>query len=89
MGKILAVRSPSPDVGRCEYFELECREAYFTYVSFVILHASINVFVHFVVNSDVLMSDQNILQINIVLNSVCQHNYFITQGNYIGYMFRL
>jgi len=26
---------------------------------------------------------------NIILNSVCQHNYFITQGTYIGYMFRL
>ena len=26
---------------------------------------------------------------NITLNSVRQHNYFITQGNYIGYMFRL
>ena len=26
---------------------------------------------------------------NIILNSVRQHNYFITQGNYIGYMFRL
>ena len=25
----------------------------------------------------------------IILNSVRQHNYFITQGNYIGYMFRL
>jgi hypothetical protein len=23
------------------------------------------------------------------LSSVRQHNYFITQGNYIGYMFRL
>jgi hypothetical protein len=45
------------------FFELECREAYFTYVSFVILHASINVFVHFVVNTDVLMSDQTILRL--------------------------
>ena len=27
--------------------------------------------------------------LNIILNSVRQHNYFITQGNYIGYMFRL
>jgi len=26
---------------------------------------------------------------NLILNSVRQHNYFITQGNYIGYMFRL
>ena len=26
---------------------------------------------------------------NITLSSVRQHNYFITQGNYIGYMFRL
>jgi len=26
---------------------------------------------------------------NIILNSVRQHNYFITKGNYIGYMFRL
>jgi len=26
---------------------------------------------------------------NIALNSVRQHSYFITQGNYIGYMFRL
>jgi hypothetical protein len=26
---------------------------------------------------------------NIILNSVGQHNYFITQGNSIGYMFRL
>ena len=26
---------------------------------------------------------------NIILNSVRQDNYFITQGNYIGYMFRL
>jgi hypothetical protein len=26
---------------------------------------------------------------NITLNSVRQHNYCITQGNYIGYMFRL
>jgi len=26
---------------------------------------------------------------NIILNSVRQHNYFITQGNYIGYKFRL
>jgi len=26
---------------------------------------------------------------NIILNSVCQHNYFITQGTYIGYLFRL
>ena len=26
---------------------------------------------------------------NITLNSVRQHNCFITQGNYIGYMFRL
>jgi len=26
---------------------------------------------------------------NIILNNVCQHNFFITQGNYIGYMFRL
>ena len=26
---------------------------------------------------------------NIILNSVRQHNYFITEGNYIGYMFRL
>jgi len=27
--------------------------------------------------------------LDIILNSVRQHNYFITQGNYIGYMFRL
>jgi len=26
---------------------------------------------------------------DITLNSVRQHNYFITQGNYTGYMFRL
>jgi len=26
---------------------------------------------------------------NIILSNVRQHNYFITQGNYIGYMFRL
>jgi len=26
---------------------------------------------------------------NTILNSVRQHNYFITQDNYIGYMFRL
>jgi len=26
---------------------------------------------------------------NVTLNSVHQHSYFITQGNYIGYMFRL
>jgi len=26
---------------------------------------------------------------NITLNNVRQQNYFITQGNYIGYMFRL
>ena len=26
---------------------------------------------------------------NIILNNVRQHNYFITQDNYIGYMFRL
>jgi len=26
---------------------------------------------------------------NIILNNVRQHNYFITQGNYIGYVFRL
>jgi len=26
---------------------------------------------------------------NIILNSVRQNNYFITQGNYVGYMFRL
>jgi len=26
---------------------------------------------------------------NIILNSVRQHNHFIAQGNYIGYMFRL
>jgi len=26
---------------------------------------------------------------NITLNSVRQHNCFITQGNYIGYRFRL
>jgi len=26
---------------------------------------------------------------NIILKSVRQHNYFITQGNYTGYMFRL
>jgi hypothetical protein len=64
MDKILAVRSPSPDVGRCEYFELECREAYFTCDSFVILHASVNVFVHFVVNTDVLISDQIILRLS-------------------------
>jgi len=60
----MAGRSPSPDGGRCDYFELEWREAYFTYVSFVILHASINAFVHFVVNTDVLMSDQIIMQLS-------------------------
>jgi len=27
--------------------------------------------------------------LDIILNSVCKYNYFITQGNYIGYMFRL
>jgi len=26
---------------------------------------------------------------NIILNSVRQHNFFITHGNYMGYMFRL
>jgi len=26
---------------------------------------------------------------NIILNSVRQHNYFITQCTYVGYMFRL
>jgi len=26
---------------------------------------------------------------NIILNSLRQHNHFITQGIYIGYMFRL
>ena len=26
---------------------------------------------------------------NMILNSVRQHNHFITEGNYIGYMFRL
>jgi len=26
---------------------------------------------------------------NIMLNSVHQHNCFITQGSYVGYMFRL
>ena len=26
---------------------------------------------------------------NVILNSVRQHHYFITEGNYIGYMFRL
>ena len=26
---------------------------------------------------------------NIILNSVRQHTYFITQGTYVGYMFRL
>ena len=26
---------------------------------------------------------------NVTLNSVRQHNYFITQGNYTGYVFRL
>jgi len=26
---------------------------------------------------------------NIILNSLRHHNYFITQGNYMGYMFRL
>jgi len=26
---------------------------------------------------------------NIMLNDVRQYSYFITQGNYIGYMFRL
>ena len=30
-----------------------------------------------------------ITQCNIMLNSVRQHNCFITQGSYIGYMFRL
>jgi len=29
------------------------------------------------------------MNINIILNSVREHNYFITQGNYIGCMFRL
>jgi len=29
------------------------------------------------------------IKCNMILNSVRQHNYFITQGNYIGYMFRL
>jgi len=33
-------------------------------------------------------SKQNIL-CNIILNNVRQYNYFVTQGNYIGYMFRL
>jgi len=27
--------------------------------------------------------------LDVILNNVRQHNYFITQGNYIGYMFRL
>jgi len=27
--------------------------------------------------------------VNIILNNVRQHNNFITQGNYIGYMFLL
>jgi len=27
--------------------------------------------------------------LNTIQNGVRQHNYFITQGNYIGYMFRL
>jgi len=27
--------------------------------------------------------------VNIILNNLRQRNYFITQGNYIGYMFRL
>jgi len=27
--------------------------------------------------------------ISMILNNVRQHNYFITHGNYIGYMFRL
>jgi len=31
----------------------------------------------------------NIVFLNIILNSVRQHNHFITQGFYIGYMFRL
>ena len=26
---------------------------------------------------------------NVILNGVRQHNCFVTQGNYIGYMFRL
>ena len=26
---------------------------------------------------------------NIILNNVRQHNYIITEGNYIGYMFHL
>jgi len=26
---------------------------------------------------------------NIIPNNVRQHNYFIAQGNYVGYMFRL
>jgi len=32
---------------------------------------------------------QHDVLINIILNSERQHNYFITQGSYIGYMFRL
>ena len=39
-----------------------------------------------------LTEDGNILIpqiLNIILNNVRHHNYFITQGNYIGYMFRL
>jgi hypothetical protein len=35
--KIFRVRSPSLSVGYCEYFELECKEVYFTYASIVIL----------------------------------------------------
>jgi hypothetical protein len=64
MDKIFSMRSPSHDIGRCECFELECREAFFTYVSFVILLASMNVFVHFVLNVDVLISDQIILHLS-------------------------
>ena len=31
---------------------------------------------------------KNLSEFNITLKSVRQHNYFITRGNYIGYMFR-
>ena len=36
-----------------------------------------------------LLGNTVLMSSNIALNSVRQHNYFITQGNYVGYMFRL
>jgi len=42
------------------------------------------------INPTNVRTPQNQGKPNIILDSVRQHNYFtITQGNYIGYMFRL